>query len=42
MVGRLRTQMDKSDPTVVDNNSDSSSANGSTANIDGKYIAQNC
>jgi hypothetical protein len=31
------------DPTVVANNTDNSSfTNGSTANIDGAYILQNC
>ena len=34
--------VDSVDPTVVSNNTDHSGANGSTANIDGSYIPQNC
>jgi hypothetical protein len=34
--------VDTVDPTVVTNNTDSSHMNGSTANIDGSYIHQNC
>jgi hypothetical protein len=34
--------VDSADPTVVNNNTDSSGTNGSTANIDGSYILQNC
>jgi hypothetical protein len=36
-------KVDAVDPTVVTNNTDNSSfTNGSTANIDGTYILQNC
>jgi hypothetical protein len=35
-------RVDPVDPTVVSNNTDSSGMNGSTANIDGSYILQNC
>jgi hypothetical protein len=34
--------VDPLDPTVVTNNTDSSGTNGSTANINGTYILQNC
>jgi hypothetical protein len=34
--------VDNKDPTVVNNNTDSSGLNGSTANIDGTYILKNC
>ena len=34
--------VDNKDPTVVNNNSDSSGLNGTTANIDGSYILKNC
>jgi hypothetical protein len=35
-------KVDAVDPTVVTNNTDDSGTNGSTANIDGMYIVQNC
>jgi hypothetical protein len=35
-------KVDAVDPTVVTNNTDNSGLNGSTANIDGAYILQNC
>ena len=34
--------VDNKDPTVVNNNTDSSGLNGSTANIDGLYTLKNC
>jgi hypothetical protein len=36
------SSVDAADPTVVTNNTDSSGLNGSTADIDGTYIFQNC
>jgi hypothetical protein len=34
--------VDSKDPSVVNNNTDSSGRNGSTANIDGMYTLKNC
>jgi hypothetical protein len=34
--------VDSADPSVVNNNTDSSGTNGSTANIDGPYTPKNC